>query len=733
MNKGSIKTSIRMRLIAIFLLTSGVAAGLMPSSPRSISSADSSRDRERDAIRSRIASSAIHKSRAFVIHAEGTSARCGESSAEEYGELIESGPGVPLHAITPTRSAGVHAEASGLRITLQGTQQLEAFPDAKAAFLRAATTWEGLIQTPISIIINVDFGPNRFGQLYPQNVLGSTDPQLVSVQGQYDSVRSAVIASAANSQEAALYNQLPSGSVPTDLGNAGAISAPTAAFRALGLMMPTADAASEAQFGPLPSIGFNSGFSFDFDPSNGIDADKFDFDAVATHEIGHALGFTSEMGDMELRPFDPLMVSIWDLFRFRPGISASSFATAERILSSGGAQVYFAGSTQLSLSTGRPNASGGDGYQGSHWKGAGLTGILVGIMDPAVPMGVHRTLTSNDLEAIHTFGYAVNPAGSGGGVGMIPLSSGVTVNGTIPASSAGSCTLGTNQYTIQVPSGATKLDIALAGSQSDAMLVRFGQAITVDGGAGVADFIANAAGDNQSISVTPTGTPSLQAGVYYIAVANCDLGFNNFTLTAIVTAPAGGGGGGPTPPSITNMTASLAGNTLTVSGTESDSGGDISKADLILLDASGAVVADTSPFPYSPGSAVTGAFTLQMANMQNFPSAIMARVLLFDSQGAQSSPVTADFGQGDSGGPQVTHVAFDDIHGIMIIKGVKLSKPVQVEVNGVVVNPPVHVALKGPTKLKVTGKSTQFNLHNGLNRVRLIKSGLRSNIQVISL
>ena len=61
------------------------------------------------------------------------------------------------------------------------------------------------------------------------------------------------------------------------------------------------------------AIGFNSAFPFDFDPNNGVDSNKVDFDSVATHELGHALGFLSESGGPVYAP-----VSVWDLFRFRP-------------------------------------------------------------------------------------------------------------------------------------------------------------------------------------------------------------------------------------------------------------------------------------------------------------------------------------------------------------------------------------------------------------------------------
>src|SRR5581483_1471848 len=146
-----------------------------------------------------------------------------------------------------------------------------------------------------------------------------------------------------------------------------AVEAPSAIFRALGLIAPVADPAAEAAtLGPPPSIGFNSAFLFDFDPSDGITPGTVDFDAVAVHEMGHALGFISNAGSLELDPRDHLSLSALDLLRFRPGVTPAAFPSALRIQSSGGAQVFDAGGQERALSTGRPDASGGDGRQASH-------------------------------------------------------------------------------------------------------------------------------------------------------------------------------------------------------------------------------------------------------------------------------------------------------------------------------------------------------------------------------
>ncbi len=72
------------------------------------------------------------------------------------------------------------APLSSLRIVLRGTQQLEEFPQAKQAFLRAAATWEKIIQSPISIVVDVDFGPKNFDVPFSNpNIIGSTRSQIV--------------------------------------------------------------------------------------------------------------------------------------------------------------------------------------------------------------------------------------------------------------------------------------------------------------------------------------------------------------------------------------------------------------------------------------------------------------------------------------------------------------------------------------------------------------------------
>src|SRR5262249_35305872 len=218
-----------------------------------------------------------------------------------------------------------------------------------------------------------------------------------------------------NAQEQSLYNALPTTTVPTDIGNAPGVFGPATLFRALGILNPVADPDGErAQLGNPPSIGFNSAYEYDFDPSDGIDNDKLDFSGLAEDEIGHLLGFFSMVGIREQFPTSPLGVSVWDLFRFRPGVTMGGFTTTPRVLSSGGTQVFFAGGSQPQLSTGRGDKSGGDHQQCHHWKDNDLSGVYIGVMDPTLNFGEHLSITDNDLTALDVMGYRVARDGGDG-------------------------------------------------------------------------------------------------------------------------------------------------------------------------------------------------------------------------------------------------------------------------------------------------------------------------------
>jgi|GEM_PF-576051 len=290
--------------------------------------------------------------------------------------------------------------ATNLIIVLRATQQLQQNATAVAAFNRAAQNWEDIIMSPITIYIDVDFGTTNFGDPWPANVLGATGAP--SSGFPYQSVRTNLNAEATgegNATKQAIFNALPANSVPTDLGDATAVDVYDSIARAIGLLPATAQPADSAA-----QIAFNSQNTFDFDPSNGITANAIDFDAVVTHELGHALGFDSDAGENIARP------TIWDLYRFHSGTTSAAFPTAQRIMTTGTSNSdlqfdFIPGNPELGLSTGGPDGNGGDMWQSSHWKHVGTCTGYIGIMDPAIANGCRRTITNNDMLALGSFGY----------------------------------------------------------------------------------------------------------------------------------------------------------------------------------------------------------------------------------------------------------------------------------------------------------------------------------------
>src|ERR1700738_4333982 len=283
-------------------------------------------------------------SQAFVLYQdEQGETGCRQATGAEGPRICEranSGPtrviyeGAPLRSQmlygatwTPDPFSGLTLQASaGLRIVLHGTTQLDQNQEAKNAFTVAANRWEAIVSTPITVVIDVDYGTTFFGQPYPSSsIIGATG--LDSVERPFSDVRQRLINSASTTIEQQLYNALPASAVPVEFGgitsDVTSVELTTANARALGTVPDISDPNSVALGQGDAGIGFNSAFQFDLDPNDGISAGLTDFDSVASHEIGHALGFVSDSGGAS-----PTPIAIWDLFRFQArSVSLVNFAT----------------------------------------------------------------------------------------------------------------------------------------------------------------------------------------------------------------------------------------------------------------------------------------------------------------------------------------------------------------------------------------------------------------------
>ena len=284
-------------------------------------------------------------------------------------------------------------------------------------FTQAGNLWSNILTDNATINIDIAF------KSLNGNAIANTEYTREEVS--YTDFRNALTADATSSDDATAIANLPTGSSfdlwinltgdnPNGAGsltpyldndgseNNSTIRLTTANMKAIGLSTTqTSDA----------SISFNTNVSFDFDRSDGISADSYDFVGMAAHEIGHALGFVSGVNILDYNPLnssnDLTYVNSLDLFRF----SADSYSqgkgtldwtadTREKSFSlDGGTTVVVADA----FSTG---VNYGDGYDPGHWKND--SGI--GLMDSTAGTGELLSISSLDVRAFDAVGWNVGVA-----------------------------------------------------------------------------------------------------------------------------------------------------------------------------------------------------------------------------------------------------------------------------------------------------------------------------------
>ncbi len=298
------------------------------------------------------------------------------------------------------------AAVGGFALVINPGPTLASNAPALAAFNRAAQQWEGAISDPITVTVGADMA-----NLGSPTVIGQASSFILNCS--YACIRDPMVAAAdaddgilASLPKAVQFDAvIPGGTVLT-----GELRANKSALKAIGGFGDL-----DAQFGTTDAtITFNTQFSFDFDNSDGVGGGLIDFETVAAHELGHALGFTSVVDSVDAGAVS-ITPHVLDLFRFEDGsaddpTSPPSFRQASRQLTAGGSPITdFITSVGLEaaenlMSTG---VNTGDGRQASHWKDNGLTGVLIGIMDPTLAFGAIVPITDADLRVLDLIGYDI--------------------------------------------------------------------------------------------------------------------------------------------------------------------------------------------------------------------------------------------------------------------------------------------------------------------------------------
>jgi hypothetical protein len=653
----------------------------------------------------------------FARKLVGNGAVCLEATGEQATKVKHRDPNIILTNLT----SEMGPERSGLKIILRGTSQLNSFPTAIEALKRAAAQWETLIQSRVTIVIDVDFGLTVFGSPFADDVVSTTETQVLEGNALYPGIQADLISRAFEPETISLYNALPTKAVPTTEGMSTGLAAPTATLRALEVIDQTADPAGElSSFGLPPAIALNSKFKFDFDSSNGIEPNQLDFEAIVSHEIGHILGFISCVGQAEVNSSVDPQPSIWDLFRVRPEAINGSLTTAQRVLTVGGEQSFFGGDSARSLSTGRPDGSGGDGRQSAHWKDDNLSGRYIGIMDPTIGLGDHYYITDNDIAVLKAIGYQARSVSEP--PTLIPLVSGQPQNGAMIAPPPKAGVLSHLQYSIRVLSGAEQLKIELNGNQDVDLFARFGQRVFIQGFHPESDYVS--AGDSgvEAITITPASSPPLRAGTYFIAVANFGPGDADFTVEATVT-----GGKIGRPPTVFDVNPHLDGDVLSLNYAAVDLDKDAARVEFTIVDGSGRSLAP-------PSRIVIGFNTSQfesqvsIGGLSGFPEATSVNFILVDREGNRSPEATVNFGSAEAGGITLIGASFADSR--LTIRTGGLDENLAVEINGRVVAPPRAIKIKGAAKLIIKADSALLGLRSGPNRIRVKNGKGWSNILV---
>ena len=327
-------------------------------------------------------------------------------------------------------------------------------PEAVAGFVAAGERWSNIFDDDITVNIEIGFAP--IPSVTGATILGSTGSTLVDSPADlmgafptFESLKAQLAADATSANDSIAVDNLPEGNQATNgptlriisfltndrVGNIvldDDTSLGSGDFSAINNTLFAITNANAKAIGLLPGtateidafISFNSTVNFDFDPTDGITFGATDFIGVATHEIGHALGFISGVDTVDvfsgsgpsagadinggaagIGNLDGFaLFSTLDLFRRSEAAFAADPDAFDFTVTDG--DVFFSIDADLSdgddilLETGSFN---GTGNQASHFLDGGSPPR--GILDPTAGPGELLVISENDILAFDVIGY----------------------------------------------------------------------------------------------------------------------------------------------------------------------------------------------------------------------------------------------------------------------------------------------------------------------------------------
>jgi hypothetical protein len=199
----------------------------------------------------------------------------------------------------------ISTQAQALTFTYNFTAGTSAA--AQNAFIDAGARWSAVFSDNVNVILTVGTAALNPGVLAQAgSTRNVTSYAVFRNQVVFDATTATDATAVANLQTGPNLNVLINGTADNPNGagsltpyldntgpNTSTINLTTANAKALGFT-PTLGTVGGRCIGLCDAfIQFSTNFAFDTNPNDGITAGEFDFVGIATHEIGHALGFVS--------------------------------------------------------------------------------------------------------------------------------------------------------------------------------------------------------------------------------------------------------------------------------------------------------------------------------------------------------------------------------------------------------------------------------------------------------